>query len=228
MFATMNSGKVVFTLIYLIFSCFSFSLMSCNTDSDIQGLRAALNRAEEREAEVTAELKDTKAELERVKVELRSGIPENEQKRIIELEKLVENKQKRIVELEKLVEKVPQATIEKVKIDQKNNNMDIHVTFSIENRKDIECFVIGSLYQRRTKIEKFQKLENKNGDPISISERFTPKRVTETQTVKLSISYAELNVTQRRELRFTFDIYDRPTGDFLNAERYSELYLFDP
>lgn len=122
MFATMNSDKVLFTLICIGFSCFSFALMSCDTNSDMQELRAARDRAEKRAAAVTAELKDTKTELERVKAELRRGIPESAQKRIIELEKLVE--------------KLPQATIENVRVDPKKKDMDIYVT--IPSPKKIE------------------------------------------------------------------------------------------
>ena len=206
MFATMNSGKVVFTLMCVVFSCFLFFLMSCDTNSDIQ--------TEKRAVEVSEKLENTKLELEPIADELWRQTPES-------VREYIRN-------LEKLVEKLPQATIENVEIKPKKSNMDINVTFNIKNRKDIECFVNGYLFQRRKKGERFEKLENKKGKPISISEKFTPKRVTETQTVKFSISYAELNVTQRRELQFDFYIYDKPTDSFLNTEPYPVPFLFDP
>ena len=206
MFATMDSGKVVFTLICVVFICFLFFLMSCDTNSDIQ--------AEKHAVEVAEELENTKPELEPITDELWRQTPESVREYIRDLEKLVE--------------KLPQAKIENVQIDPKKKDMDIYVRFNIKNRKDIECSVNGYLFQRRKKGEKFEKLEDKKEKPISISEKFTPKLVRDTRTVKFSISYAELNVTQRRELRFDFYIYDKPTDSFLNIEPYSKLFLFDP
>lgn len=197
MFATTNSGKVVFTLICIVFSCFLFFLMSCDTNSDIQ--------AEKPE--------NTKPELEPIADELWQQTPESVREYIINLEKLVE--------------KLPQATIENVEIKPKKSNMDIDVTFNIKNRKDIECSVTGYLYQRRKEGKKFEKLEDKKGKHISISKKFTPKLVTERRTVTLSISYAELNVTQQRELKFDFYIYDKPTDEVLN-KLYSQSFPFDP
>ena len=217
MFATMNSGKVLLTLICIVFSCFSLTLISCGTDSET--LRA--ERAEKLAAKLERELENTQAELERLKEELNPSTPER-------LKDTPERLRERIRELEELVEKLPQANIENVRIDQRKKDMDIYVKFNIKNRKDIECFVEGDLFQRRKEGEKFEKLEDKKGKPISISEKFTPKDVEETQTVKLSISYAELNVTQRRELKFDFHIYDKPTDSFLNTEPYSKLFRFDP
>ena len=214
MCATMDSGKVLFTLIYAVFSCFSFSLIGCGTDSEIQELRSALERAEKSEAEMAEEL-------ERLKKEWRRPLSGSGQKRVAELKK-------RVAELEKLVEKLPQATIEGIRIDQKKKNIDISVTFNIKNRKGIKCFVNGYFFQRRHSSEKFKELQDKKGSPISISEEFTPKRVIETRTVKFSISHAELNVSQARELRFDSHIYDKPTNSFLNTQPYSKSFRYDP
>ena len=214
MLATMGSGKVAFTLICVVFSCFSFLLMSCDTDDDIQELRDARDQAEKRAVEVAEEPENTKRELEPLTEELWRQTPE----RVREY----------IKKLEKLVEKLPQATIKEVRLDRKKKDMDVYVRFNIKNRKNIECFVNGYFFQRRKKGEKFEKLIDENEKPISISEKFTAEHVTESRTVKFSISYAELHVTQPRELSIVFYIYDEATDSYLNTKPYSKLFRFDP
>lgn len=207
MLAIMNSRKVLFVLICVVLSSFSFSMIGC--DGDVQALRAARARAEQRAETAEKELARVKSELAGVKTELEEGIPES--------------MRKRIRELEKLIEKLPQATIRDVKIDEKKKNIDITVKFDIKNRKGIEGSVKGYFY-----FQDGPALLDKNGVPISISKDFTPKGVAETQTVKLSTSHAELNIKQPYDLKFTFSIYDEPTDSFLEDKPYSVLFSFDP
>ena len=124
--------------------------------------------------------------------------------------------------LEKLVSLVPHAEIKDVRPNLKKKGMDISVTFSIKNRKDIEGWVYVYFY-----FQNGEKLLNKN-KPIFIKEAFTPERVTEIQTVELSMPYANLNVELPDELKFNVHIYDKPTESFLEKEPYSVLFSFDP
>ena len=209
MFATMDSRKALFAAIYVVLISFSFSIIGCGEDGDIQALRTARDRAEQRAQTAEKELERVKEELERVKEELVQGTPGSVQKRI--------------AELEKLAEKLPQATIRDVKIDDKKKNIDITIKFDIKNRKGIEDSVKGYFH-----FQDGPALLDKNGDPISISKDFTPKHVAETQTIKISMPYAKLNIKQPYNLKFIFRIYDKPTHSFLDEKPYSVLFRFDP
>ena len=137
--------------------------------------------------------------------------------------KRAENAEEKLENLRELVDRIPQATIKNVSVNPKKKSMDISVPFSIKNRKDIEGEVYVYFY-----FQNGEKLRNKSGDPISISEKFTPKRVTETQTVELSIPYAKLNLGQPDKLMFSVRIYDKPTNSFLNKERYLVSFSYNP
>ena len=124
--------------------------------------------------------------------------------------------------LEKLVRFVPRATITNVRIVEKQKDIDIFVTFGIENRRGMEGSVNGSFYFQSGK-----SLVDKNG-PISISKEFTPDSVKDTLTVKLPMSHAKLNLAQPSDLIFKFRIYDKSTNDFLDQKPYSKTFRFDP
>ena len=187
MFLTPDSGKVLFTLICVVFSCFSFSLISCDAEESAPGTGKAAPVVEE-------ELKNPG--LEHLKEKASGGTPESMREYIRALER----------ELEKLSKKYPQATIKDVRIGRNKKNMDIDVTFSIKNRKGIKSFIKGYLFYRRKGGGKFEQAR-KNGVPIFISREFTPENVTETRKVEDSMPYADLNVGQPRDLRFDFYIY---------------------
>ena len=125
--------------------------------------------------------------------------------------------------LEKLVSLVPQAVIEGVRTDVKRKQMDISVTFSIKNRKDIDGWVYVYFY-----FQDGEKLEDKKEKPIFIREEFTPESVTDTQTVKLSMPYDKFNTSQPSKLKFNVRIYDEPTESFLDKGPYSVLFSFYP
>ena len=136
------------------------------------------------------------------------------------LAKIAEN---RAAAAEAKVSLVPQATITNVRIAEKKKDIDILVTFSIKNRKNSKGLVIASFY-----FANGQPLRNRNG-PISISEEFTPKQVNEKErTVKLSMSYAELNIAQPSKLQFRFRIYDKSTEKFLDGKPYLKPFSFNP
>ena len=203
MFTTMNSGNALFALICVVFC--SFSIIGCDADRNTQALNAKLARAEKRAQNAEVKLKQVEADLERAKAKLKQRISGN------------------IAEFEELIEKIPQAIIEKVQTEQKKKSMDINVKFHIYNRKGIEGSVNVSFH-----LEEGPALEDKNRRKITISEKFTPKRVEDTLTVKLSMSYDQLNVKQPRSLKFILRIYDKPTDTFLDKESYSESFHFDP
>ena len=71
-------------------------------------------------------------------------------------------------------------------------------------------------------------MQDEKGSQIFIRGAFTPEDVIDPQTVKLSISYAELNVNQARELRFDAYIFDKVTNSFLNTEPYPKPFRYDP
>ena len=137
--------------------------------------------------------------------------------------KLAEDAEQERKNLEKLVSLVPQAEIKDVRIQEKGRNINISVTFSIKNRKDIEGSVKVFFFFKKNG----RALRDKDG-PISISEKFMPKRVPETLTVKLSISHAKLNLAQPSDLIFKFRIYDKPTDSFLDMAPYVKEFYFDP
>ena len=133
-----------------------------------------------------------------------------------------ENAEEELENLRELVDRAPQATIKNVSVNPKKKSMDISVTFSIKNRKDIEGSVYVYFY-----FQDGEKLPDKKGNPISIREKFTPKSVTETLTVKLPMSYDKLNLRQPDKLMFSVRIYDKPTNSFLNKERYLVSFSYD-
>lgn len=125
--------------------------------------------------------------------------------------------------LEKLVSLVPQAEIIRVQPDVKKKEMDISVTFSIKNRKDIDGRVYAYFY-----FQDGEKLRSKRGNQIVITERFTPKSATETLTVTLSMPYDKLNTSQPSKLKFNVRIYDSPTQSFLDQGPYTVSFFFYP
>lgn len=200
MFTTMNSGKALFALICVVFSL--FSIIGCDEDGKIQAPQTALTQAEKR-------AQNAEAKLKRVEAELKQITPENVQKYI--------------TVLEKLVEKLPRAIIDDVQLERKKKSMNITAKFHIYNRKGIEGSVEVSFY-----LQEDLALKDKNGYKIIIRKKFTPKDVEDTLIVKLSMSDAELNVKQPRDLKFILRIYDKPTNTFLEEKPYSRSFHFDP
>ena len=110
-----------------------------------------------------------------------------------------------------------------VQTDVKKKEMDISVIFSIKNRKDIEGWVYAYFY-----FQDGERLRDKKKKPIFIRKEFTPKRVEETQTVKLSMLYDKLNTSQPSKLKFNVRIYDEPTKSFLDQGPYTVSFSFYP
>lgn len=205
MFTTINSGKALLGLVFVIFNSFLFLMMGCGKSS----VESLLLAERERRQKTEAELRQVKAELEKVKAELERGTPSD--------------LQERIKYLEKLNEKVPQATINDVKFDEKKKSMDIIVEFDIKNRKGIEGSVRVYFYRHDGRA-----LVDRNKEEIYISKKFTPERVEDRLTIKLSMSYAKLNVKQPHDLEFRLRIYDDLTDSFLEKSPYSKQFDFDP
>ena len=179
-------------------------------ESDLRTAKSARDKAIQRAKNAESDLRTANRNLEAAKLARNTATQR------------AKNAEQEKKHLEKLVSLVPQATIKNVRITEKRKDIDILVTFEIKNRKDIEGSVKASFYFANGRA-----LRNKDG-PISRSKKFTPKKVTETLTEKLSISYTELNIAQRSDLKFTFRIYDKPTRSYLDREPYSKAFRFDP
>ena len=219
MFGTIDPGKVLFVLM-----CVLFGFWGCNRDREIQELQTARARAERRAQTAKTELESTKAKLESTKAELESTKAELESTKAELQHGIPQSMQKRITELEKLTEKLPRVIINNVQLERKKKGMDIAVKFNIYNRRGIEGSVKVSFY-----LQGGPALEDKHGRKITISKKFTPKRVKdEGVKVTLSMSYADLNVKQPRDLKFILRVYDEPTQSFLDQEPYSQQFHYNP
>ena len=166
-----------------------------------------------------AEVAKERAEAAKKRAEAAKEKAETERDTARRLTKIAED---RAAAAEEKVSLVPQATITNVRIAEKKKDIDIFVAFNIKNRKSSKGLVKASFY-----FTNGRPLRNKNGT-ISISEEFTPKLVSENLTVKLSMSYAELNIAQPSNLQFRFRIYDKSTEKFLDRKPYSKPFRYDP
>ena len=194
-------------------------------ESNLAAARQSLKTAETAKATAETARKTAESNLTAARQSLKTAETarrkaETDRDNALKLAQIAEEKRKN---LEKLVSLVPQAEIKDVRIQEKGKNINISVTFSIKNRKDIESSVKVFFFFKKNG----RALRDKNG-PISISEKFTPKRIKDTQTVKLSISHAKLNLAQPSDLIFQFRIYDKPTNSFLDTVPYAKEFRFDP
>lgn len=198
-------------------------------------LRTALDRAKAAEVELDDAYSRLRAAESNLRTALRrvKAAEAAEQKVISERNKAREAERKAIVERDKareraeiaenLIRFVPQAVIKDVRTDVKKKEMDISVTFSIKNRKDVDGQVRTYFY-----FQDGEKLKDKRGNQIVIWKKFTPKRVTETQTVKLSMPYDKLNTSQPSKLKFDVRIYDESAEDYLDQGPYTVSFSFYP
>ena len=207
----------------VVLMCVLFGFLGCNRDREIQKLQTARDRAERRVQTTKTELESVKAELKSANAKLESANAKLESANAKLQQGISQSMRKRITELEKLTEKLPRVIINDVQLERKKKDMDITVKFNIYNRRGIEGSVKVSFHHQEGPA-----LRDKRNREIAISKKFTPKRVKDALTVKLSMSYAELNVKQPRDLKFKLRVYDEPTQSFLDQKPYPVQFHYNP